>query len=80
MVLSADQLNDWDESLLELLGDGRISPQLARLFLIERQSDPEEVPSAQYLGQRLRRLAEHGHIENLKDQGIYELTDDPRRE
>ena len=32
---------------------------------------------SQYVQQRLRRLEEHGHVQNI-GSGVYEITDDPR--
>ena len=33
--------------------------------------------SRQYVQQRLRRLEEHGHVQNI-GRGVYEMIDDPR--
>lgn len=44
---------------------------------MERNGIREEV-SRQYVNQRLKRLSEHGHVENLLETGVYDLTNDPR--
>lgn len=67
-VLEPRQLNDADEKILDELHRGRGSPS----FLAER-TDVEQT----YINQRLRRLDEHGHVENLS-RGLWELVDDPR--
>lgn len=77
VTLSPDQLNELDRSLLDLLGEGRVTPTLARKQLADR--DITDV-SRQYVNRRLKRLHEHEHIENLLDTGVYELVDDPRGE
>lgn len=75
MTLSDEDLRDVDRDLLGYLVDGRITPVYAR----ERMADEgrREVTST-YLGQRLQRFEEHGHVRNLYDTGLYELVDDPR--
>lgn len=75
MALAPRQLNDLDESLLDLLYDGRVTPALAQTLLAER--DIAEV-SRQYINQRLGRLAEHEHTRNIEGSGVYELVTDPR--
>jgi len=75
VTLSPDQLNDLDRSLLDLLQEGRLTPTLARKQLVERSLTDV---SRQYVNRRLKRLAEHEHIENILDTGVYELVDDPR--
>ncbi|WP_136592332.1 winged helix-turn-helix transcriptional regulator [Salinigranum halophilum] len=35
--------------------------------------------SRQYIQQRLKRLEEHGYVQNI-GRGVYELTSDPRDE
>jgi hypothetical protein len=75
VTLSPDQLNDLDRALLDLLQEGRLTPTLARKQLTER--DLADV-SRQYVNRRLKRLAEHEHIENILDTGVYELVADPR--
>ena len=75
MALSEENLRDVDRDLLDYLVDGRITPVYAR----ERMADEgrREVTST-YLGQRLQRFEEHGHVRNLYETGLYELVDDPR--
>ncbi|QLG49659.2 hypothetical protein [Natrinema halophilum] len=66
--------------------DGRVSPTLIRRFLEQDAADEntdvseDNVVSRQYINQRMKRLAEHEHIENLLDTGVYELREDPREE
>lgn len=63
-----------DQRLLDYLNEGRVTPAYARKRLIE---DLDEY-SRGYVQQRLARLEEHSHAENLLDSGMYELVDDPR--
>jgi len=67
-------LRDIDERLLEFLDDGRVTPRYARTLLASEGKDY----SRQYIHERLKRLREHGVVENLGDDGLYELRDDPR--
>ena len=76
MGLSSADLNDLDNEILDCLHDGRATPTLIKR-LLERNGTREEV-SRQYVNQRLKRLSEHEHVENLLNTGVYELTDDPR--
>lgn len=62
------RLNDADVSILQELRDGR-----ATAAFLDRRIDW----SREYITQRLRRLEEHGIVENLEDTGLYELRDDP---
>ena len=73
-MLDPTDLREVDSYLLEYLSDGRVTPQYARKRLIE---DLEEY-SRGYVQQRLKRLEEHSHVQNLLDTGLYELVDDPR--
>lgn len=75
MTLAPRQLNDLDESLLDLLYEGRVTPALAKTLLAEREI--AEV-SRQYINQRLGRLAEHENVRNIEESGVYELVADPR--
>ena len=62
------QLSDTDKSILDILQEGRNAPlNIANRLDFTRQ----------YVQQRLRRLEEHGHVENI-GSGVYELVDDPR--
>jgi DNA-binding Lrp family transcriptional regulator len=77
VALDENQLNEMDERILDVLLEGRASPTLTLKIL----KDEEGVDvSRQYIGNRMKRLAEHGHISNLYDTGIYELVEDPRDE
>lgn len=76
MSLDESDLNELDFEILELLAERPISPTLGKRYLHDR--GVREKISHQYVGQRLTRLAEHGHVVNLKDMGFYELVDDPR--
>ena len=69
VVLTPDKLNSTDERLLDVLEDGRVTPQYA--------ADQLDV-SRTYASERLKRLVEHGHVEKLAP-GLYELVDDPRQ-
>ena len=62
------RLNDADEAILRGLRDGRATAA----FLDRRIGWSRE-----YITQRLRRLEEHGVVENLEDTGLYELREDP---
>jgi len=72
-MLSPDDLIEIDEQLLEYLREGRVTPKYARLRLREDVDDY----SRGYVQQRLARLVEHSHVENLRDSGLYDLVDDP---
>lgn len=75
MALSPENLREIDRSLLELLDEGRVTPVYARERMAE---DGHHMVTSTYIGQRLQRLEEHGHAENLFDTGLYELVSDPR--
>ena len=76
MPLTEDQLNDLDDKILNVLSDGRATPTLLKKTFEEEGTEV----SRQYVNQRLKRLSEHDHIENLFDTGVYELVTDPREE
>ncbi|MCD2204397.1 hypothetical protein [Halobacterium sp. KA-6] len=78
VTLTADDLNDLDEAVLDLLHEGRVTPTLAQKLLVDRGE--KDSVSRQYVNQRLKRLEEHEHIENLLDTGVYELDSDPREQ
>jgi DNA-binding Lrp family transcriptional regulator len=62
------QLSDTDKAILDILEEGRNAPSnIADRLDFTRQ----------YIQRRLRRLEEHGHIQNI-GSGVYELVDDPR--
>lgn len=72
VTLTADDLNDLDEKIVEYLAiEGRASPTL---FMRAEDIDT----SRQWVSSRFTRLAEHEHIRDLYDTGVYELVDDPR--
>ena len=74
MTLTEEELNGLDEKILDVLTDGRATPTLVKMILEERGTEV----SRQYINQRMKRLSEHDHIENLFDTGVYELVIDPR--
>lgn len=67
MFVTDLRLNDADEAILRELGSGRATAA----YLAERIDWSRE-----YITQRLRRLEEHGIVDNLEDTGLYELTED----
>lgn len=77
MATNTPRLWDVDEDLLDLLAEGRVTPVYASRRL--EAEDLRDVSNT-YVGKRLRRLEEHGVVENLLDSSIYELVEDPRRE
>lgn len=76
VALSGSDLNQTDERILEVLEQGRATPELVRIKL---EKSGKEV-SRQYINRRLRRLCEHDHVKNVESTGVYELVDDPRGE
>lgn len=75
-VLSPEQLNDLDRAILDYLKDeGRATPRVVQLALQDRGADPGV---RQNVNGRLSRLAEHTHLRNVYDAGLYELVWDPR--
>jgi hypothetical protein len=76
MGLDVDNLRDIDEAILDYLQEGRVTPAYCRDRLLDE--DAIEVTST-YCGQRLQRLEEHDHVQNLYNTGLYELVNDPRR-
>lgn len=67
-MLTRDDLNDTDGRVLDVLHEGRVTPQYV--------ADQLDV-SRTYASERLKRLVEHGHVNRLAS-GLYELADDPR--
>jgi GTP-sensing pleiotropic transcriptional regulator CodY len=61
------RLNDADKAILEEIQEGRVTAA----YLSQRIDWSRE-----YITQRLRRLEEHGIVENLGDSGLYELDAD----
>jgi hypothetical protein len=78
MGLSPDDLNDLDQEILDCLQTGRATPTLIKRML--EQNGIREGVSRQYVNQRLKRLTEHEHVENVLDTGVYELRNDPRND
>lgn len=74
-MLEPDDLRAVDRALLGYLAEGRVTPAYARRRLA---ADDVGEYSGGYVQQRLARLEEHGHAENLLETGLYELVDDPR--
>ncbi|WP_435068297.1 winged helix-turn-helix transcriptional regulator [Haloplanus sp. C73] len=64
--MTSPPLNDADKAILGELDEGRVTAA----FLATRIDWSRE-----YITQRLRRLEEHGIVENLGDTGLYELAD-----
>lgn len=73
-MLDPGQLRDIDKRLLRYLRERAVTPAYCRLRL---KDDGLGDYSRGYVQQRLARLEEHGHVENLLNVGLYELTDDP---
>lgn len=69
-MLTRDDLNDTDGRVLDVLHEGRATPQYV--------ADQLDV-SRTYASERLKRLVEHGHVDKLAS-GLYELADDPRED
>ena len=74
MPLEEDELNELDDRILNALANGRATPTLLKKIF---EKDGTDV-SRQYINQRMKRLSEHDHIDNLFDTGVYELISDPR--
>ncbi len=73
-MLDSDQLREIDLRILAYLDEGRVTPQFCR----KRLTEDLQQYSRGYVQERLARLEEHGHVENLRDCALYELVDDPR--
>lgn len=69
-MLQPDDLNSTDKEILSELDDGRVTPAF-----VASRCDVDR----SYISQRLIRLAEHGHVDELV-RGLYELIDDPRED
>lgn len=74
MGLSEHQLNETDLLILEVLREGRVTPLLASKLIEEKDVGHP------YVQQRLSRMEEHDHLENIEGTGVYELLDDPVEE
>ena len=66
-MLTDDDLNPTDYLVLDVLREGRATPQ----FVAE-----EADISRTYASERIKRFSEHGHVEKLAP-GLYELVVDP---
>lgn len=75
MTLQPNQLREIDRTILKYLREGRVRTSYVRKRIIGEEV--RESITSQYIGQRLQRLAEHDHVENLLESGLYELVDDP---
>lgn len=76
VTLDPEQLNDLDKAILSYLAEsGRATPSLLRDELTEQGID---TGVRQNVNNRLTRLREHGHVNNIRDSGVYELVSDPR--
>lgn len=79
VALDTERLNQTDRILLDYLGDeGRATPAILEEVVAERGRG--KTVSRSYINQRLVRLREHGHINNVREKGVYELVNDPRGE
>lgn len=78
MTLTPADLREVDLIILDYLNEGRVTPAYCRDRITDEGHRGKI--TATYCGQRLQRLEEHDHIENLYDNGLYELVDDPRVE
>lgn len=67
-VLAEEDLNQTDDRVLDVLREGRVTPQY-----VANELDV----SRPYASERLKRFLEHGHVKKLAP-GLYELVDDPR--
>jgi len=76
-MLDPDDLREVDEEIVVYLAEGRVTPAYARARLA---ADDVGDYSRGYVQQRLARLEEHSHVQNLYETGLYELVDDPREE
>jgi len=75
-VLDETDLREIDHRILAMLKEGRVTPNYVRRRLREEGDDY----SRTYVQERIARLAEHGHLENKLDSGLYELVVDPRED
>jgi len=76
MALDEDDLREVDRFILDYLQEGRVTPAYCRDRIIQ-EGHREDLTST-YCGQRLQRLEEHAHVENLLGAGLYQLVTDPR--
>lgn len=78
MGRSPSDLNGLDNEISDCLQEGRATPTLIKR-LLEQNGTRNEV-SRRYVNQRLKRLTEHEHVNNVLETGVYELVDDPREQ
>jgi len=71
-MLEPRQLNETDKEILEFMAwdGGRVTPSW-----VAEETDNKRA----YVSQRLKRLKEHGHIEQAH-RGLWQLVDDPRED
>ena len=68
-MLEPRQLNSTDEEILAFMRErGRVTPG----WVAEETDNPRA-----YVSQRLKRLKEHGHVDQ-PHRGLWDLVDDPR--
>jgi hypothetical protein len=71
MALTDDSLNPADVMILDLLGDGRETTGSLADQLEKHEN---------YVGSRIKRLREHGHVRyHHQPTALHELVDDPRQ-
>lgn len=68
VALDSEDLNDTDREILDILGEGRVTPQ----YVADRVGITRP-----YASDKLKRLLEHDAIMKVAP-GLYELVDDPR--
>lgn len=73
-MLDDGQLRDVDRTLLSFMDEHPVTP----VYCKKRLAEMGQEYSRGYIQERLARLVEHNHAENLLDTGMYALTDDPR--
>lgn len=75
--LQPERLNQTDRLILDYLSEeGRATPAILEEIVAERGRG--DTVSRSYINQRLVRLAEHEHVENVRGKGVYEFVSDPR--
>lgn len=75
-VLEDEGLREIDRIILDFLQEGRVTPVYLRERIIAE--GVRDSITEQYCQQRLKRLVEHDHVENLLSVGLYQLSTDPR--
>ena len=74
MTLSEKDLREIDQILLEYLREGRVTPVYARERILDEKK--RDKITSTYLSQRLQRLEEHNHVQNLYNTGLYKISKD----